>query len=172
MKIYLLFYVILNIFMVNQAFAEWQFQGKGRALDEQQRTSVGVINGGLLDSPIDLRAPKKLGASAYATAVSTSGTVNSIFNVFGQHSFYITNTTPSTQRYKYYYQLCADNSKCFYYSGNVELEPGSTGKNQATTYVTVQFSKIGTYHNEARTQIAGEQTAYTVDQGYISIYKP
>ncbi len=167
-----LIYIVLSLCITNVSFAEWQFEGKGRVLNEEQHLSAGTINGGLIDKPIELSPPKKFGASANAVAVSASGAVNSTFNVFGQHSVYIKNTTHYSQRYKYYYQLCADTTKCIYYSGNIELNPGSIGQNQATSYVTVQFSQPGTYHSEAKTQVAGEQTAYNVDQGYISIFKP
>lgn len=172
MKKYSFIYIILGLCIINTAFAEWQFKGNGRLLSEEQHLSMGTINGGLINKPIELSTPKAFGASASAIAVSASGAVNSTFNVFGQHSVYIKNTTHYSQRYKYYYQLCVDTTKCMYYSGNIELDPGSIGQNQAATYVTVQFSQPGTYHSEAKTQVAGEQTAYNVDQGYISIFKP
>lgn len=172
MKKYSFIYIALSLCIANTSFAAWQFHGKGRILSEEQHISAGAINGGLIDKPIEISLPKKFSASASSVAISASGAVNSTFNVFGQHSVYIKNTTHYPQRYKYYYQLCADITKCMYYSGNIELDAGSIGQNQATTYVTVQFSQPGTYHSEAKTQIAGEQTAYNVDQGYISIFKP
>lgn len=172
MKKYSLIYIALGLCITSSSFAAWHFQGNGRVLSEEQHISGGTINGGLIDKPIEISPPKKFGASASAFAISASGAINSTFNVFGQHSVVIKNTTHYPQRYKYYYQLCADTTKCIYYSGNIELDPGSIGQNQATTYVTVQFSQPGTYRSEAKTQVAGEQTAYNVDQGYISIFKP
>jgi hypothetical protein len=172
MKKYSLIYIALSLCIANTSYAAWHFRGKGRVLNEEQHISTGTMGGGLIDKPIKLSIPNKFGASASAFAISASGAVNFTFNAFGQHSVYIKNTTHSSQRYKYYYQLCADSTKCIYYSGNIELDAGSIGQNQATTYVTVQFSQPGTYRTEAKTQVAGGQTAYNVDQGYISIFKP
>jgi hypothetical protein len=171
MKTHLTLYILLSIIISAPSFATWQFQGKGRVISEEQTISEGVINGGIVDNPSILSPAKNFGASANAFAISTSGAANTTFNVSGQHSIYIRNTTTTVQRYKYYYQLCADKTKCFYYNGNVELYPGSVGQHQATTYVTVQFSTPGTYYSEAKTQLAGEQTASHASQGYISIFK-
>jgi len=157
--------------MSNSSFAEWQFIGKGRVFNKEQHLSIGTLSGGLIDIPLEISLPNKLGDTAHASAASATGAVNSIFNVFGQHSIYIKNTTHYTQRYKYYYQLCTNVTKCIYYSGNIELDAGSIGQNQATTYVAVQLSQPGTYRSEAKTQITGEQTAYHINEGYISIFK-
>lgn len=172
MRTYILFYILIAAFFNPTSFAAWQFQGGGRVISEQQTTSEGILSAGIIDKPMNLIAPQHLGASANAMAISTSGAVNATLNIMGQHSIYIKNTTPTTQRYKYYYQLCADKTKCFNYNGNIELNPGSVGQNQAASYVTVQFSAPGTYYSEAKTQLVGEQTAYNVNQGFISIYKP
>lgn len=172
MKMKKIFYFILGMIVSVHSFAAWQFQGQGRVIDEHQGTTGGAIGGGLIDSEAINIKPSLLGASASAMAVSASGYVNQAFNIFGQHSFYIKNTTMSRQRYSYYYQLCAENTKCFYYNATIELDPGSIGQNQATTYVAVQFSQPGTYHSQAETRIAGEQTAISGDMGFISIFKP
>ena len=172
MKMKKLICLILGTIISSHCFAAWQFQGEGRVVDEHQGTSGGALGGGLIDRDNTLKTPTSpLSASASAVAYSNSGYINKPFNAFAGHSVYIKNNTPVKQRYSYYYELCADSTRCFNYNTTIELNSGSTASNQATSYVTVQFSQAGTYYSHAITRIAGEQTGISGDTGFLTVMR-
>lgn len=170
MKMKKLFCLILGTLISSNCFSAWQFQGEGRTVEERQATSGGAIDGGLIDRYIALKVPvSHFSASASAIAFSNDGYINNSFNALGSHGIYIKNNTLIKQRYSYYYELCADSTKCFNYNATIELHPGSTASHQTTSYVTVQFSQAGSYYSHAVTRITGEQTAISGDTGLLTV---
>jgi len=163
--------LILSIALISSTncLAAWQFQGKGRVVSEHTSLSGNAIDGGIIEKNISLTAPKSYNSRAEAFAVPTTGTMGSIFNAMGQHSVYVKNTTMSAQLYKYYYELCADNTSCFNYTGSIELAPGAVGENKSATFVSVQYYSKGTYNSQASTRLVGEQTAFTTHGSLITV---
>lgn len=168
MKKNTLFLITIAFLSSTQAFAQWQFQGGGRIIHEQQSTTTGVIHGGIISkNTLPFSDPST--ATAYAKAGDATGGVNNEITTFGEHNFTIKNTTPAKQRYDYHYQICADGTKCYLYTAKIELEPNATGQNPSITFVTAKFSNAGKYYNKADTIVSGAQHAAATHQGVIIV---
>ena len=98
-------------------------------------------------------------ATVKASSDKAAGLVNRNIDVFGNHTYTISNTSGQSQTYDLSYSICCDLTQCFKKLIRVSIDNNGYVSDSVRTKVTCHFPRANTYKSEAKTQVKGESFA-------------